>query len=761
MNSKNIKANDNGVNTNPGNFVHYGRMDYQVRERFTRKGGDKVFLRLMRDRTDSRGKDIIVLEDEVTKPEFFVENSVNKTKKVEAKTSEMMWVTPDSKIYQTNNLTHIDWIAENITKIKDYVDTNILNKFIDEVNKGYDYDNNRMVELGYDLIGNMLSKGWVRVNNGYIGQIAIECDKIIDWKILDKIVQESGKENIIIDKKHDFEQNMTYDDFEDAGFNLKKAIRKINAHIPYHEVFIHANVNVEDDESNMVEWAKKELELLGMYNGDEMNEKLADSIIYMLREFGKVGHSGSSAWWTADILNRLLNWKNLSPLTPNKDEWMDITDMCDGNVMYQSKRNPACFTTDFKTFYDVDKKRNEKGGIDNPWSFEEEMSGNEVEASVDEILYPAWWISPNNNIFIVQEDDVTHADWAADNLDIVGKYSPNAEHKIEEITEDEDYDDEDIYDVMYDNEWTRIRRYYTNSGMFIEIDFANTDKLKYVEDLIMKNNLKFDNMGLGYMGRDILTVPKDYVMEEGLNLSKVWNKGKRVYSMQNSITNAWLSPGGKLYEFDSNISHQHYINKELNMSINEAFEKGWTRILLEGGKDNVNSALNINGNKDIDWVLSQLPKDYMNVKIINVDEGGEHSEHVVVDEGENAKIAWTHRHREKHNDVNNKVDSAMSTCVYDGDEFKTGTDELYNSMNIDNMKDLIYNPEFSRQLQLILQDKGNSKKPGKWGGSNLQLEHEEEHNKIFRDKGNRDKSNNLDDTMPPDIDLKHYTDILK
>jgi hypothetical protein len=403
------------------------------------------------------------------------------------------------------------------------------------------------------------------------------------------------------------------------------------------------------------------------------------------------------------------------------------------------------------------------------------------------------------------------------------------------------------------------------------------------------------------------------------NFNKVVTSENEIKSNKSGV-NVWLSPDGKLYEFPISQSHQYYINKNFNISIGQAFEEGWTRIVPDN-RDTYYATLSINGNKPFEWVWEQLPKEYKQVNIINIEDNEGHSDVIHMDRGgemlhrdrisankkieaevmeypafwiddsgktyevkeddfthsewvlnnitmvsdkipnifdyldvdmaeddedledyfeENAELVysamyengWTRvrkyngnkgtlievdfptpdklkyaedlvyrrgwkfdyiglspmgqdisaipyddvmseknwmRVYQKYKNMimnsdkndNVKVDSAMSTCVYDGDEFKTGTDELYFSMNVDNMKDLIYNPEFSRQLQLILQDKGNSKKPGKWGGSNLQLDHEEEHNTIFRDKVSRDKSNNLDDTMPPDIDLKHYTGILK
>lgn len=78
---------------------------------------------------------------------------------------------------------------------------------------------------------------------------------------------------------------------------------------------------------------------------------------------------------TLDIFNKLAKWKTLTPLTNNPDEWTQLSEW--ESVGYQNKRNPACFTKDFKTYYNVDEDENydivEENGIsirkrtDKPW----------------------------------------------------------------------------------------------------------------------------------------------------------------------------------------------------------------------------------------------------------------------------------------------------------------------------------------------------------------------------------------------------------
>ena len=105
--------------------------------------------------------------------------------------------------------------------------------------------------------------------------------------------------------------------------------------------------------SNLYLHAKRELELLGMYSGDELERKTADSILKMIEAWGNVGHSGGSAMWTREVVHKLLGWENLSPLTSDPEDWNDVSDIS-GQPMWQSKRNPSVFSKDGgKTWYDL------------------------------------------------------------------------------------------------------------------------------------------------------------------------------------------------------------------------------------------------------------------------------------------------------------------------------------------------------------------------------------------------------------------------
>lgn len=105
-------------------------------------------------------------------------------------------------------------------------------------------------------------------------------------------------------------------------------------------LFIFAPLHEED--SNLVKHARRELELAG--NDEDFNM----SIINAVRAFTSYGHSGGSASVAIPMLNELLQFKNLTPLTDDPKEWMKISED-DG---WQSRRNAEAFSMDEgKTYY--------------------------------------------------------------------------------------------------------------------------------------------------------------------------------------------------------------------------------------------------------------------------------------------------------------------------------------------------------------------------------------------------------------------------
>jgi len=85
-------------------------------------------------------------------------------------------------------------------------------------------------------------------------------------------------------------------------------------------------------------YAIDELTRIGMYgSGDEMNDAMGDHILKMVDVFAEEGHSGFSAEYAIGILQKLLRWEPLLPLTGEDDEWYEK----DG--FFQNKRCSRVF----------------------------------------------------------------------------------------------------------------------------------------------------------------------------------------------------------------------------------------------------------------------------------------------------------------------------------------------------------------------------------------------------------------------------------
>lgn len=103
---------------------------------------------------------------------------------------------------------------------------------------------------------------------------------------------------------------------------------------------------------SLVEHARRELALT--HNEEDFNE----SIIKAVEAFASYGHSGGSASVAIPMLNDLLQFKNLTPLTNDPKEWNEV-----GDGMWQCSRNPEAFSLDRgRTYYLL----SEGGNSDNP-----------------------------------------------------------------------------------------------------------------------------------------------------------------------------------------------------------------------------------------------------------------------------------------------------------------------------------------------------------------------------------------------------------
>jgi hypothetical protein len=114
--------------------------------------------------------------------------------------------------------------------------------------------------------------------------------------------------------------------------------------------------------SNLVSYAESELDRIGLTTEDEYNGMMRKHILHMVKEFSEEGHSGFSGQYALNILTKLLDFKPLTPLTGEDDEWNLV-----GDGHWQNKRCSSVFKGVDGSCYDIDGKmfwewqRNEDG----------------------------------------------------------------------------------------------------------------------------------------------------------------------------------------------------------------------------------------------------------------------------------------------------------------------------------------------------------------------------------------------------------------
>lgn len=93
---------------------------------------------------------------------------------------------------------------------------------------------------------------------------------------------------------------------------------------------------------SMVEYAKSELARIGK---DEkgMQDAINKNILEIVEIFSNQGHSGFSAGYALNVLERLLRYKPLTPLTGEPDEWNEVHPRMEGITTYQNKRCSSVF----------------------------------------------------------------------------------------------------------------------------------------------------------------------------------------------------------------------------------------------------------------------------------------------------------------------------------------------------------------------------------------------------------------------------------
>lgn len=104
----------------------------------------------------------------------------------------------------------------------------------------------------------------------------------------------------------------------------------------------------------LLDFAKKELDLLGMTedNTDIMDSSMREHILKMVEVFADEGHSGFSASFAINCLEKILKFQPISPLTGDDSEWTKIE--FGPEMEYQNKRCPRIFKTEDGVAYDAE-----------------------------------------------------------------------------------------------------------------------------------------------------------------------------------------------------------------------------------------------------------------------------------------------------------------------------------------------------------------------------------------------------------------------
>lgn len=109
---------------------------------------------------------------------------------------------------------------------------------------------------------------------------------------------------------------------------------------------------------SLVEHAERELRAAGLFDKHSDYEgMIGDAVMALVRVFASQGHSGMSASMTVTIFDRLARFKNLTPITDNPEDWVDIDIEDAGQKLWQNRRDCSLFSKDAgKTYYCVDDK---------------------------------------------------------------------------------------------------------------------------------------------------------------------------------------------------------------------------------------------------------------------------------------------------------------------------------------------------------------------------------------------------------------------
>lgn len=101
--------------------------------------------------------------------------------------------------------------------------------------------------------------------------------------------------------------------------------------------------------SNLVEHAERELKIAGLFDEDsDYGGMLGTAVLDLVKVFAEQGHSGFSAGMAIGVFTRLAQYDNLTPLTDNPEDWVEVADS-----LWQNRRKSSAFSTDGGRTYKV------------------------------------------------------------------------------------------------------------------------------------------------------------------------------------------------------------------------------------------------------------------------------------------------------------------------------------------------------------------------------------------------------------------------
>ncbi len=176
--------------------------------------------------------------------------------------------------------------------------------------------------------------------------------------------------------------------------------------------------------TNIGRHAQVELELLSQSATDPENrpliEEFKEEIIALCEKFGKSGQSGGSYKYTARALSMAVEtlccFETIAPLTGADEEWNDITNMNNGEPMWQNKRESGLFKYPDGSVEYVDAivKRTQNGTTlsGNFWlSKEDYLQGDKNRQISNSQKIKGFPFKPKTFFIDVIEEEVAPDDW--------------------------------------------------------------------------------------------------------------------------------------------------------------------------------------------------------------------------------------------------------------------------------------------------------------------------------------------------------------